>query len=110
MTSNKKFKLLLSILFPSIIFLVAAFICFKNYSPGTYLIGWDSLHPEFNFPEAFRRVWEGVYRAEQGVGVVAGIVGTGAVKANVDHPACHDPGRGPVAHVVHAQRDAPAVQ
>src|SRR4030042_4692453 len=71
MTSNKKFKLLLSILFPSIIFLVAAFICFKNYSPGTYLIGWDSLPPEFNFPEAFRRVWEGVYRAEQGVGVVA---------------------------------------
>src|SRR4030043_1029843 len=71
MTSNKKFKLLLSILFPSIIFLVAVFICFKNYSPGTYLIGWDSLPPEFDFPEAFRRVWEGVYRAEQGVGVVA---------------------------------------
>src|SRR4030065_763196 len=70
MTSNKRVKLLLSILFPSIIFLVAAFICFENYSPGTYLIGWDSLHPEFDFPEAFRRVWEGVYRAEQGVGVV----------------------------------------
>jgi len=71
MISNKKFKLLLSILFPLIIFSVAAFICFKNYSPGTYLIGWDSLHPEFNFAEAFRRVWEGVWRAEQGLGAVA---------------------------------------
>jgi hypothetical protein len=68
---KNKFKLLLKILFPLTLIIITGFICFKNYTPGTYLIGWDSIHPEFNFPEAFRRVWEGVWRAEQGVGAVA---------------------------------------
>lgn len=64
-------KNLLRFLFPAILVTISLFLCFKNYSPGTYLLGWDSLHPEFNFPEAFRRVWEGVWRAEQGVGAIA---------------------------------------
>jgi hypothetical protein len=63
-------KKLLKSIFPAILITVSLFLCFKNYSPGTYLIGWDSLHPEFNFSEAFRRVWEGVWRAEQGVGAL----------------------------------------
>ncbi len=65
------YKKISKLVFPLIIILISAFICFKNYTPNTYLIGWDSLHPEFNFPEAFRRVWEGVWRAEQGVGAIA---------------------------------------
>jgi hypothetical protein len=65
------YKKLSKFVFPSILILLSAFLCFKNYSPGTYLVGWDSLHPEFNFPEAFRRAWEGVWRAEQGIGTVA---------------------------------------
>lgn len=64
-------KILLKLFFPLVLILISAFLCFKNYSPGTYLIGWDSLHPEFNFPEAFRRAVEGVWRAEQGVGALA---------------------------------------
>lgn len=67
-TASTKF---VRILFPLILVLVAAFLCFKNYTPGTYLIGWDSLHPEFNFNEAFNRAIFGVFRAEQGVGAVA---------------------------------------
>ncbi|QQG41642.1 MAG: hypothetical protein HYV90_05825 [Candidatus Woesebacteria bacterium] len=58
-------------LFPLTIIAVTILLCFKNYTPGTYLIGWDSLHPEFNFPEAFRRATDGVFRMEQGVGAVA---------------------------------------
>jgi hypothetical protein len=61
----------LSIFFPLFLASIAVFLCIRNYTPGTYLLGWDSLHPEFNFSEAFRRVWEGVWRAEQGVGAIA---------------------------------------
>ena len=64
-------KKLLKFIFPVILVSVTIFLCLKNYSPGTYLIGWDSLHPEFNFPEAFGRIWQGVWRAEQGVGAIA---------------------------------------
>jgi len=64
-------KILPKLFFPLVLILISVFLCFKNYSPGTYLIGWDSLHPEFNFPEAFRRVWEGVWRVEQGIGTIA---------------------------------------
>ena len=45
-------------------------LLFKNYTAGTILIGWDSLHPEFNFPEAFTRTFDGVWRSEQGVGAL----------------------------------------
>ena len=58
-------------LFPLTIIVVTTLLCIRNYTPGTYLIGWDSLHPEFNFPEAFRRATDGIFRMEQGVGAVA---------------------------------------
>jgi len=61
----------LTVFFPLFLASIAVFLCIRNYTPGTRLIGWDSLHPEFNFPEAMRRVWEGVWRAEQGVGAIA---------------------------------------
>lgn len=61
----------LRVFFPLLIISIAVFLCFKNYTPGTYLLGWDSLHPEFNFTEAFKRAVFGAFRAEQGVGAVA---------------------------------------
>jgi hypothetical protein len=64
-------KKLLKFIFPAILIAVSLFLCFKNYSGGTYLIGWDSLHPEFNFSIAFQRVVSGVWRSEQGVGAIA---------------------------------------
>ena len=67
----ERMKKLLKYLLPIVLVLISLFLCFRNYSPGTFLIGWDSLHPEFNFPEAFGRAWSGVWRGEQGVGAIA---------------------------------------
>lgn len=47
-------------------------LIWQNYNPKTFLTGWDTLHPEFNFPENFKRLFFGVWRAEQGLGAVAG--------------------------------------
>jgi hypothetical protein len=43
----------------------------KNYTFGTFLSGWDTLHPEFNFSLNFQRVIFGVFRENQGLGAVA---------------------------------------
>ena len=51
--------------------LIAVFICFNSFSPNTWLSGWDTLHPEFNFPLAFERLIFGVFRSDQGLGAVA---------------------------------------
>lgn len=42
-----------------------------NYRPGMYLSGWDTLHPEFDFPLNFKRLIFGVWRQEQGLGAIA---------------------------------------
>ncbi len=64
-------KNLINFLLPTIILLVVGFLAWKNYEPGTILAGWDSLHPEFNFTLAIKRVFFGVWRPEQGVGAIA---------------------------------------
>src|SRR3989344_4053845 len=56
---------------PLLLIALSLFLCFKNYSSGTFLVGWDSLHPEFNFWEGFKRVFWGVWRQEQGLGALA---------------------------------------
>lgn len=58
-------------LLPAILLFIVLFIIWNNYTPGTYLIGWDSLHPEFNFQIAFTRIVNGVWRTDQGMGAVA---------------------------------------
>lgn len=52
--------------------IIILIICGLNYTPNTWLTGWDTLHPEFNFPLNFQRLLNGVWRAEQGLGAVAG--------------------------------------
>jgi hypothetical protein len=47
-------------------------ISWRNYTPGTFLSGWDTLHPEFDFGLNFKRLIFGVWRQEQGLGAVAG--------------------------------------
>ena len=56
-----------------IVFLLAIslILCLVNYTPGTFLSGWDTLHPEFNFGLNFQRTIFGVFRIEQGLGAVA---------------------------------------
>ncbi len=58
--------------YPLILITLTLFIAFKNYTPGTFLTGWDTLHPEFNFPLNFQRLIFGVWRADQGLGAVSG--------------------------------------
>ncbi len=55
-----------------ILLIISSILSFLNYSPGTFLSGWDTLHPEFNFGLAFERAFFGVFRVEQGLGAVAG--------------------------------------
>ena len=71
MIPNKKFKLILNIFFQLVIIFVVIFISVKNYTPGTYLIGWDSMHPEFNFPLNVSRMLSHVWGAEMGVGAIS---------------------------------------
>jgi len=59
-------------LFVIILVTITIIICGLNYTPGTWLSGWDTLHPEFNFSLNFQRLFNGVWRAEQGLGAVAG--------------------------------------
>ena len=58
-------------IFPLILFFIITAISISNYEPGTWLSGWDTLHPEFNFVLNLKRVLFGVWREEQGLGTVA---------------------------------------
>jgi hypothetical protein len=51
--------------------LLSVILMVTNYTPGTYLSGWDTLHPEFNYWLNLKRVLFGVFREEQGLGAVA---------------------------------------
>jgi hypothetical protein len=42
-----------------------------NYTPNTYLSGWDTLHPEFNYGIYWKRILGGVWQEHQGLGAVA---------------------------------------
>src|SRR3990167_1893925 len=46
-------------------------LALANYQPGTILSGWDSLHPEFNFLNYFKRIFFGVWQEHQGLGALA---------------------------------------
>lgn len=50
--------------------LISVLLCIRNYTPGTFLSGWDTLHPEFNFKLGFERALFGVFRTEEGLGAV----------------------------------------
>ncbi len=54
-----------------LLFFISMLLAAANYIPGTYLSGWDTLHPEFNLPLAFSRTITGVWRTDQGLGAVA---------------------------------------
>lgn len=67
----KKF-LSLNYIYPLILVILTLIIIAKNYTPGTFLSGWDTLHPELNFPLNFSRLLNSVWHSEQGLGAVAG--------------------------------------
>jgi len=57
--------------YPALLFLIILIICIKNYTPGTFLTGWDTLHPEFNLSLYWQRILGGVWQEHQGLGAVA---------------------------------------
>jgi len=56
-----------------ILMAVTLFLAFLNYQPGTWLSGWDNLHPEFNFGLNIRRSLYAVWQEYQGVGLLGGM-------------------------------------
>jgi len=57
-----------SVIFPIILVFISLFICYKNYTPGTYLTGWDTLHPEFDYGIYWKRIISGAWQSHQGLG------------------------------------------
>lgn len=53
-----------------LLIIISIILCISNYQFGTYLSGWDTLHPEFNFGEYFKRIFS-VWQEHQGLGAVA---------------------------------------
>src|SRR3989339_163545 len=70
MLPSIKAKVLKSV-FPAILVLVTLIVCKQNYTRDTYLTGWDTLHPEFNFKLYWSRIIDGVWQEHQGLGAVA---------------------------------------
>lgn len=58
-------------LLPTLLVAVAGILIWRNHVPGTWLTGWDTLHPEFDLSLAFQRMWHGVWRTDQGLGALA---------------------------------------
>jgi len=56
-----------------IITLIVIVISYKNYVPGTWLTGWDNLHPEFNFKLSLHRALNAVWQENQGLGLLSGM-------------------------------------
>ena len=52
---------------------IVIILSFLNYQPGTWLTGWDNLHPEFNFPVNIKRSIFAVWQEYQGLGLLGGM-------------------------------------
>ena len=52
---------------------VTGILIFLNYEPGTFLTGWDNLHPEYNIAENLRRAFFSVWAQYRGPGLTAGM-------------------------------------
>lgn len=47
--------------------LISILVCLTNYTPNTFLSGWDTLHPEFNLSQYWGRITS-VWQPHQGLG------------------------------------------
>ena len=56
---------------PLLIVFITVLICFLNYTPNTFLTGWDTLHPELNFSLNLGRLLN-LWHSEQGLGTIPG--------------------------------------
>ena len=71
-SAKKKLKnFILQNIFPIILVCLTVVICVVNFKSATWLSGWDTLHPEFDFLLNLKRVFGGVWQEHQGLGAVA---------------------------------------
>ncbi len=56
-----------------VLFLLWFLLVYKNFTAGTWLTGWDNLHPEFNFPLNISRSLSAVWQEYQGLGLLGGM-------------------------------------
>lgn len=61
------------IFFVSIFLILGITLSFKNYTPNTWLTGWDNLHPEFNFYLNIKRSLFALWQEYQGMGLLGGM-------------------------------------
>jgi hypothetical protein len=52
---------------------VTGLLIYLNYEPGTFLTGWDNLHPEFDIAENLRRALFSVWQEYRGPGLLGGM-------------------------------------
>lgn len=65
---------LLARIWPIIVLLfITGLLIFLNYEPGTFLTGWDNLHPEFDITENIRRSLFSVWQEYRGTGLLGGM-------------------------------------
>lgn len=62
-----------NIFFVLVLVVVSFFISFKNFTPNTWLLGWDNLVPELNFKLNLVRSVSSVWQEYQGVGLLGGM-------------------------------------
>lgn len=68
---KKSKNILEKVSLPLILIVIAFVLAVQNYTPGTFLSGWDTLHPEFDYRLNLARTLTGVFRTEQGLGAIA---------------------------------------
>ncbi len=57
----------------STLFLILLSLCLANFTPGTYLTGWDNLMPELNIWLNLKRSLFALWQEYQGLGLVGGM-------------------------------------
>ncbi|HOG37736.1 MAG TPA: hypothetical protein PKZ29_02335 [Candidatus Woesebacteria bacterium] len=60
-------------LYPIFLGLIVLFLCLQNFTPGTFLVGWDNLMPELGIWLNLKRSFFAVWQAYQGLGLVGGM-------------------------------------
>ena len=56
-----------------LLFFISIFLFAVNYKPGTWLIGWDNVFPEFNFLLNIKRDFFAIWQQYRGLGLVDGM-------------------------------------
>jgi hypothetical protein len=70
-----------AIFFPLILIAIELVLFLANYKPGTYLIGWDNIMPEFDLKLNMARSIHSIWQEYRGLGVLDGL----AHAANLMH-------------------------